>query len=73
MRAFIQTVKKFHEETGMDTKLIRKLMDRGDIPEIMKDVSGGTRYIDMIEFYARVENQQFRIRNEISLVKKSDK
>lgn len=53
------SVSLFSEITGMGTKQIRQRMDTGEIPEVTQMKKGATRFVDMVELYARMTSGAF--------------
>ncbi|MDD9157883.1 hypothetical protein PVK64_17080 [Aliivibrio sp. S4TY2] len=72
MAAYVQSIGKFCEETGMSRRSVIIRMDAGDIPEIPREGGKGTRYIDMVEFRERVTSGQF-VLSDLSRLSKDKK
>lgn len=61
MTASIQTVKKFHEETGISISKIRELIRQNVIPEIPREHDDCMQLINRKEFDRRLKNNLIEI------------
>ncbi len=57
----VQTVKKFHEETGISISKIKELVRQGVIPEVPRDHDDCMQLINVQEFDRRMEENNVTI------------